>query len=87
MFPVLCPASLNWIFKHFLQLNDSKSEIVIIIPSRPNTSSINNLHSSLGALSNNVEEETHNLGVNFLTQQCILMFKIQEREREGGLCI
>lgn len=85
MFPVLCPASLNWMFKHFLQLIDS--EIVIIIPSGPNTSSINNLHSRLGALSNNVEEETHNLGVNFLTQQCILMFKIQEREREGGLCI
>ncbi len=37
----------NWMSENFLQLNDSKSEIVT--PSGLSTSSINNLFSSLGA--------------------------------------
>ncbi len=59
MFLVLCPVLQKLRIgcpKKFLQLND-KAEIVIITPSGPSTSSINNLSSSLGALSDNVKED------------------------------
>ncbi len=36
----------NWMYENFQQLNDSKSEIVIITPSGPSISSINNLSCS-----------------------------------------
>ena len=51
--------------ENFLQLNDSKSEIVIVSPSGPSTNNITDLSSSLGTLSNNVQKEAHNLGVIF----------------------
>lgn len=48
-----CHAEIkNWMLKHFLQLNDPKSEVVIITPSGSSTSCIYNLKSSLGALFN-----------------------------------
>ena len=53
------------IAENFLQLNDSKSDIVIMSPSSPSTSIITNLSSSLGTLSNNVQKEAWNLGVIF----------------------
>ena len=70
MFVVLCPALLSFFkkmknFENVLPLNDSKSDIVIMSPSGPSTSSINNLSSRLGTLSNNVWKEAHNLGVIF----------------------
>ena len=51
--------------ENFLQLNDSKPDIVIMSPSGPSTTSITNLSSSLGALSNNVRKEAPNLCVIF----------------------
>uniref|UniRef100_A0A668AGL9 Transmembrane protein 94 n=1 Tax=Myripristis murdjan TaxID=586833 RepID=A0A668AGL9_9TELE len=51
--------------KKILKLNDSKSVVIIITPSGPSTSNINNPSSSLGALSNNVCTEACNLGVIF----------------------
>ena len=41
----------NWMSENVLQLNDSKSDIVIMSPSGPSASNYNNLSSSLGALS------------------------------------
>lgn len=42
----------NWMSNNFPQLNNSKSEIILITHSGPSTSRIKNLTSSLGALSN-----------------------------------
>ena len=47
----------NWMSTNFLQLNDSKSEVIIITPPGHSTSSVTNLSSGLGALSNNVCSE------------------------------
>ena len=47
----------NWMSENVLQLNYSKSDIVIMTPSFPSSSSINNLSSSPGALSNYVQKE------------------------------
>ncbi len=55
----------NWMSKNVLQLNDSKSEVLIFTPCVPSSASINNLSSSLGVLSNNVRKEARNLGVVF----------------------
>ena len=61
-----CLAEINnWMSENVLQLNDSKSDIVIMCPSCPSTSNIAYLSSSLGALSNNVRKEARNLGVIF----------------------
>ncbi len=64
----------NWMSKNFLQLNDSKSEVLIITPCGLSSANINNLSSSLGALSNNVRKEAHNLGVIFDSE---LSFDVQ----------
>ena len=53
---------------NFLQLNDSKSEVIIITPPGPSISSVTNMSSGLGALSNNVCTEARNLGVIFDSQ-------------------
>ncbi len=58
----------NWMSKNVLQLNDSKSEVLIFTPWVPSSASINNLSSSLGVLSNNVRKEARNL------ENCTLMF-------------
>lgn len=65
----------NWMSENFLQQNDSKSEVIIITPCGLSTSSINNLSSSLGAISNNVWEEASATWVLFLIQNCPLMLK------------
>ncbi len=49
--------------KNFLQLNDSKVEVIIIPPSGPSTANISKLSYSLGALSNHAWKEAHGLGV------------------------
>ncbi len=46
--------------KAFLQLNDSKSEVLVFTPCVPSSASINNHFSSLGVLSNNVRKEARN---------------------------
>lgn len=70
-----CLAEIKfWMSKNFLQLNDSKSEVIIITPSGPSTSTITNLTSSLDTLSNNVRTEARNLGVIF---DCELSFDVQ----------
>ncbi len=52
-------------YKNVLQLNDSRSEGLIFTPCIPSSTSINNLSSSLGVLSNNVQKEACNFGVVF----------------------
>ncbi len=64
----------NWMSKKGLQLNDSKSEVLIFTPCAPSSASINNLSSSLGALSNNVWKEARNFGVVFDSE---LSFDVQ----------
>ncbi len=64
----------NWMSKKGLQLNDSKSEVLIFTPCALSSASINNLSSSLGALSNNVWKEARNFGVVFDSE---LSFDVQ----------
>ncbi len=64
----------NWMSKNLLQLNDSKSEVLIFTTCVPSSASINNLSSSLGVLSNNVQKEARNLGVVFDSE---LSFDVQ----------
>ena len=55
---VSCLAEIkNWMSKNVLQLNDSKSDVVIVTPFSPSASSMSNLPSRLGTLSNNVHKE------------------------------
>lgn len=58
--------------KNLLQLNDSRSDMIIITTAGPGTININDLSSSLGALSNHVRPETE---VLFLSQGCLLMLR------------
>ncbi len=63
---ISCLAGIkNWLSKNFLPLHDFKSEVTVITPSGSSTTDINKCSSSLGALSNNVWKEAHNLGVIF----------------------
>ena len=73
-----CIAEIKkWMSENVLQLNDSKSDIVIMSRSGPSTGNITNLFSSLGALSNNVRKEDHNLSVIF---DSVLSFDTQVTE-------
>ena len=54
-----------WMSQNFLQLNDSKSELMIFTPYSPNAELTGNLTSSLGTLSNNHKMKVRNLGVIF----------------------
>ena len=51
--------------QNFLQLNDSKSELMIFTPYSPNTEITANLMSSLGTLASNQKMKVRNLGVIF----------------------
>ena len=51
----------SWMDQNFLQLNNSKSEIVLLGP--PN--SISRIENSLGPLSNNIQSTARNLSVTF----------------------
>ncbi len=55
----------SWMSKNFPQLNDSKSEKIMIAGPSTSTSTINNLLSNLCTLSNNIKKEARNLGVLF----------------------
>ena len=60
-----CLADIKeWMSSNFLQLNDTKSEVLIVSPAGSSTSTVF-LSSSLGALSNSVHKEARNLGVIF----------------------
>ncbi len=67
----------NWMSKNVLQLNDSKSEVLIITPCGPSSASINNLSSSLGALSNSVRKEARNFDdqVTKVVQSCFAQLR------------
>ena len=58
-------SDVSRIFSCLAGIKNWKSDIVIMNPSGPSTSYYTNLYSSLGALSNNVWKEAHNLGVIF----------------------
>ena len=55
----------KWISQNLLQLNNSKSDMIMVTPSRPITESINNLWSSLCVFKmfNHFKVEDCNLGV------------------------
>uniref|UniRef100_A0A667WJC6 Reverse transcriptase domain-containing protein n=1 Tax=Myripristis murdjan TaxID=586833 RepID=A0A667WJC6_9TELE len=55
----------TWMYNNFLQLNDSKSEMIIITPSGPSTSSVHDISSSLRVFSDNLCTEARNLGFLF----------------------
>lgn len=50
---------------NFLLLNESKTDLIIITSCGPSTGSVNNLSSSLGALSISFQKEACHLGVIF----------------------
>ncbi len=64
--------------KNFLQLNYSKSVVLIFTTCTPSSARINNLSSSLGALSNNLRKEARNLGVVFYSE---LTFDVQVTQK------
>ncbi len=57
--------NIQWMFNNSLQLNDSKSEVLIVTPAGPSINNLNLPSSSLGVLASNIHKEARNLGVTF----------------------
>ncbi len=55
----------KWMFNNSLQLNDSKSEVLIVIPAGLSINNLNLPSSSLGVLASNIHKEARNLSVTF----------------------